>query len=247
MSLRKGTQPSAKISCFHEARGFLERVLGKQSANNDSSCASQMFLSCLRIERAPFIFILLLLLLLPHPSHAATVSRASQTALPANVDEERLSNEMSESQTAVDALRTRARALASEGDIPGAADTLVNALYLIHREEGVTTKSQIPIVQQLQNLAVQEDDFRQADKLAHLQHFLGQRADKGDLPSNQTLLDWYFNTAQYRRAKTLIEDIKEDASEMDDELEQSIILMEARLARFTVSYTHLTLPTICSV
>ena len=234
MSLRKGTQTSAKISCFHEEHGFLERVLGEQSANNDPSCASQMFLSCLRIERAPFIFIfiLLLLLLLPHPSHAATVSRASQTALPANVDEERLSNEMSESQMAVDALRTRARALASEGDIPGAADTLVNALYLIHREEGVTSKNQIPIVQQLQNLAVQEDDFRQADKLAHLQHFLGQRADKGDLPSNQTLLDWYFNTAQYRRAKTLIEDIKEDASEMDDELEQSIILMEARLARF---------------
>ena len=231
MSLRKGTQPSVKISCFREEYGFLERVLGEQSANDDQPFASQMFLSCLRIERAPFI-LLLLLLLLPHLSHAATVSRASQTALPAHVDEERLSNEMSESQAEVDALRTRARALASEGDIPGAADTLVNALYLIHREEGVTTKNQIPVVQQLQNLAVQEDDFRQADKLAHLQHFLGQRADKGDLPSNQTLLDWYFNTAQYRRAKTLIENIKEDASEMDDELEQSIILMEARLARF---------------
>ena len=230
MSLRKGTEPSAKISCLHEERGFLVRVLDEQSANNDQSFASQIFLSCLRIERAPFI--LLLLLLLPHPSHAATVSRASQTALPAHVDEERLSNEMSESQAEVDALRTRARALANEGDIPGAADTLVNALFLIHREEGVTTKNQIPLVQQLQNLAVQEDDFRQADKLAHLQHFLGQRADKGDLPSNQTLLDWYFNTAQYRRAKALIEDIKEDASEMDDELEQSIILMEARLARF---------------
>ena len=214
MSLRRGTQPSAKISCFHEERGFLERVLGGQSANDDPSCASQIFLSCLRFERAPFI--LLLLLLLPHPSHAATVSRASQTALSAHVDEERLSSEMSESQAEVDALRTRARALASEGDILGAADTLVNALYLIHREEGVTTKNQIPIVQQLQNLAVQEDDFRQADKLAHLQHFLGQRADKGDLPSNQTLLDWYFNTAQYRRARALIEDIKEDASEMDD-------------------------------
>ena len=230
MSLRKGTEPSAKISCLHEERGFLERALGEQLANNDQPFASQMFLSCLRIERASFI--LLFLLLLPHPSHAATVSRASQTALPAHVDEERLSTEVSESQAEVDALRTRARVLASEGDIPGAADTLVNALYLIHREEGVTTKNQIPIVQQLQNLAVQEDDFRQADKLAHLQHFLGQRADKGDLPSNQTLLDWYFNTAQYRRAKTLIENIKEDASEMDDELEQSIILMEARLARF---------------
>ena len=230
MSLPKGTLPSAKISCFHEERGFLERVLGEQSANDDQSFASQIFLSCLRLELASFV--LLLLLLLPHPSHAATVSRASQIALPAHVDEERLSNEMSESQAEVDALRTRARALASEGDIPEAADTLVNALYLMHREEGVTTKNQIPIVQQLQNLAVQEDDFRQADKLAHLQHFLGQRADKGDLPSNQTLLDWYFNTAQYRRAKALIEDIKEDANEMGDELEQSIILMEARLARF---------------
>ena len=208
----------------------MERVLGEQSTNDVGSRASQIFLSCLGIELAPFV--LLLLLLLPPPGHAATVSRASQIALPAHVDEERLSNEMSESQAEVDALRTRARALASEGDIPEAADTLVNALYLIHREEGVTTKNQIPIVQQLQNLAVQEDDFRQADKLAHLQHFLGQRADKGDLPSNQTLLDWYFNTAQYRRAKALIEDIKEDANEMDDELEQSIILMEARLARF---------------
>ena len=232
MSLRKGTEPSAKISCLHEERGFLVRVLGEQSANNDQSFASQMFLSCPRIERAPFILLLLLLLLLPPLVYAETVSSAGQTALPAHVDEERLSSEMSESQAEVDALRTRARALASEGDILGAADTLVNALYLIHREEGVTTKNQIPIVQQLQNLAVQEDDFRQADKLAHLQHFLGQRADKGDLPSNQTLLDWYFNTAQYRRARALIEDIKEDASEMDDELKQSIILKEAQLARF---------------
>ena len=162
---------------------------------------------------------------MPHPSHAATVSRASEIALPAHLDEQRLSNNASEPQAEVDALRIRARALASEGDILGAADTLVNALYVIHREEGVTTKNQIPIVQQLQNLAVQEDDFRQADKLAHLQHFLGQRADKGDLPSNQTLLDWYFNTAQYRRAKVLIEDIKEDANEMGDELEQSIICL----------------------
>ena len=230
MSLLKGTQPSAKISRFHQGRGFLERVLDEQSANDDQSCASQVFPFCPRFERAPLI--LLLLLLVPHPSHAETVSRASEIALPAHLDEQRLSNNASEPQAEVDALRIRARALASEGDILGAADTLVNALYLIHREEGVTTKNQIPIVQQLQNLAVQEDDFRQADKLAHLQHFLGQRADKGDLPSNQTLLDWYFNTAQYRRAKALIADVKEDASPMDDELEQSIIVMEARLARF---------------
>ena len=116
MSLRKGTQPSAKISCFLEERGFLERVLGEQSANDDQSFASQIFLSCLRFERASFV--LLLLLLLPHPSHAATVSRASQTALPTHVDAERLPTEVSESQAEVDALRTRARALASEGDIP---------------------------------------------------------------------------------------------------------------------------------
>ena len=75
MSLREGTQPSAKISCFHEERGFLERVLGEQSANNDQSFASQMFLSCLRIERAPFILLLLLLLLLPPLVYAETVSR----------------------------------------------------------------------------------------------------------------------------------------------------------------------------
>ena len=55
MSLRKGTQPSAKISCFHEERGFLERVLGEQStSDDDQSRASQIFPSCLRIERAPF-------------------------------------------------------------------------------------------------------------------------------------------------------------------------------------------------
>ena len=53
MSLRKGTQASAKISRFHQGRGFLERVLGEQSANGDQSCASQVFLSCLRFERAP--------------------------------------------------------------------------------------------------------------------------------------------------------------------------------------------------
>ena len=210
----------------------MERILGEQSTSDVGSRASPAFPSFLGIETAPLVLFLPLLLLLPHLVYAETVSGDGQIAAPIRLDEAGPSNETTTPFAEVDLLRTRARALASEGDIPGAADTLVNALYLIHREEGVTTKNQIPIVQQLQNLAVQEDDFRQADKLAHLQHFLGQRADKGDLPSNQTLLDWYFNTAQYRRAKALIEDIKEDASEMDDELEQSIILMEARLARF---------------
>ena len=232
MSLREGTQPPRETFCCQARSGLVERILGEQSTSDVGSRASPAFPSFLGIETAPLVLFLPLLLLLPHLVYAETVSGDGQIAASIRLDEAGPSNETTTPFAEVDSLRTRARALASEGDIPGAADTLVNALYLIHREEGVTTKNQIPIVQQLQNLAVQEDDFRQADKLAHLQHFLGQRADKGDLPSNQTLLDWYFNTAQYRRAKALIEDIKEDASEMDDELEQSIILMEARLARF---------------
>ena len=90
------------------------------------------------------------------PQSCSDGKQGQSNCVTGSCDEERLSNEMSESQAEVDALRTRARALASEGDILGAADTLVNALYLIHREEGVTTKNQIPIVQQLQNLAVQK-------------------------------------------------------------------------------------------
>ena len=230
MSLCEGMKPLTKAFCFHEGSAFLELVLGEQSAGDVRSRASHAFPSCLRIESVPYV--LLLLLLLPCLGHAEAVSSASQIAVPNHLRREQLSNEAAEPLAEVDALRTRARTLATEGDIPKAADTLVNALYLIHREEGVTTRNQIPIVQQLQNLAIQQDDFRQADKLAHLQHFLGQRADKGDLFSNQILLDWYFSTAQYRRAKALVEDIREEASETDYELEQSIILTEARLARF---------------
>ena len=93
----------------------MERVLGEQSTNDDQSCASQVFPSFLGIERAPLSCSCPLAP--PHPSHAETVSRASEIALPAHLDEQQLSNETSETFAEVDALRTRARALASEGDI----------------------------------------------------------------------------------------------------------------------------------
>ena len=167
--------------------------------------------------------------------HLSSLSFASATPpaselLSSHGDEQSLSSD--DLRQNIAALQVHAQTLAHDGDFVSASDTLVNALYLLHREEGVTSKKQIPIVQQLQSFAVKQKDFRQADKLAHLQHFLGQRGNDGDLPSNQTLLDWYVNTGQYRRAQSLIEDMKDETSKYGPEVEQSMILIEARLARF---------------
>jgi hypothetical protein len=167
--------------------------------------------------------------------HLSSLSFASATPpasefLSSHAEEQSLSSD--DLRQDIAALQVHAQTLAHDGDFVSASDTLVNALYLLHREEGVTSKKQIPIVQQLQSLSVKQKDFRQADKLAHLQHFLGQRGNDGDLPSHQTLLDWYVNTGQYRRAQSLIEDMKDETSKSGPEVEQSMILIEARLARF---------------
>ena len=141
MSLREWTQPPRETFCCQARSGLLERILGEQSTSDVGSRASPAFPSFLGIETAPLVLFLPLLLLLPHLVYAETVSGDGQIAAPIRLDEAGPSNETTTPFAEVDSLRTRARALASEGDIPGAADTLVNALYLIHREEASRLKS----------------------------------------------------------------------------------------------------------
>ena len=130
------------------------------------------------------------------------------------------------------ALTQRADQLTEALDFEAAEDALVNALYLIHREEGVTTPNQAPIIQRLKALALAQFDYRRADQFEHLTHFLAKRQSIGDLDPDHALYDWYLNTGQYQRARSLLKDMADLVSQQDDARRQAQTLAEADLSRF---------------
>ena len=132
----------------------------------------------------------------------------------------------------INALTQRADQLTEAPDFEAAEDALINALYLIHREEGVTTPNQAPIIQRLKDLALAQFDYRRADQFEHLTHFLAKRQSIGDLDSDHALYDWYLNTGQYQRARSLLKDMADLVSPQDDARRQAQTLAEADLSRF---------------
>ena len=132
----------------------------------------------------------------------------------------------------INVLTQRADQLTEAPDFEAAQDALINALYLIHREEGVTTPNQAPIIQRLRDLALAQFDYRRADQFEHLTHFLAKRQSIGDYDSDQALYDWYLNTGQYQRARSLLKDMADLVSQQDEARRQAQTLAEADLSRF---------------
>ena len=80
----------------------------------------------------------------------------------------------------IDDLTRQADALTESQEFEAAEDALVNALYLLHREEGVTTTQQAPLVARLRALVLSQADYRRADQFSHLAHFISKRQSATD-------------------------------------------------------------------
>lgn len=94
-----------------------------------------------------------------------------------------------------------------------AIDTLQRAQNIAHRNEGVYSPKQLPIIALLINLVMDEGKYQDANRYKRFAFFVSTHFydDKSHevLNAYAELADWYMNTGQSRRASNLIKDAKE--------------------------------------
>ena len=91
-----------------------------------------------------------------------------------------------------------------------AVDTLQRAQNIAHRNEGVYSPKQLPIIALLSNLAMGEEKYEDANRQKRFAFFVTTHAYDPESPevlnAYAELADWYMNTGQPRRARNLIKD-----------------------------------------
>ena len=140
----------------------------------------------------------------------------------------------SQASQTIDRLQTLSAQAQENSDWIAAEDYLLRAQYQLHREYGVTTPKQQPIVNSLATLSIQSENYQKANQLFEFNHFVSQKtAAPADLQTaNTALARWYLQSGQYARAATLLE-----PSEADDFSGTAFVperaLLRLNVARFT--------------
>ena len=106
------------------------------------------------------------------------------------------------------------------GDIADAADTLSRAQNITHRNDGVYSLRQLPIIETMSDLALSQGEHEDANRLARFKWFVSTHAlaedDPARLAAYVELAEWYMYSGQTRRARKLLT----EASELADETQQ---------------------------
>ncbi len=134
----------------------------------------------------------------------------------------------------IDILLTLSEEARENSDWDAAEDYLLRAQYQLHREFGVTTPKQKPIIDGLATLSIQTENYQKANQLFEFNHFVSQKTGTpADIrTANTTLARWYLQSGQYDRAATVLA-----ASEAEDftgaDFEPERALLRLNVARFT--------------
>ena len=86
-----------------------------------------------------------------------------------------------------------------------AEDLLLQAQHALHRQYGVVTDRQAPILDQLARTHVAQKDYRQANRFKEFNYFLGQRSSSIDAQAQAecALARWYLYSGQFGAARRL--------------------------------------------
>ena len=107
-----------------------------------------------------------------------------------------------------DPLMRLARLQLDFGQQKEAIDTLHRAQNIAHRSEGVYSPKQLPIINLLAELDMDDGEFEDANKKKRFAFFVSTHAYEPDslevLTAYTELNDWYMNTGQSRRASDLL-------------------------------------------
>ncbi len=101
-------------------------------------------------------------------------------------------------------LMGKGRSLRRLGRPIDAVDAFEQALHVLRRSEGVYTLSQLEVIDELTDMALEDRDPLSADTQQRLAHYISARQFGDDepesLPSHLRLTEWYINSGQYARA-----------------------------------------------
>ena len=105
-----------------------------------------------------------------------------------------------------DVLQSKAGKAMADQNWAVAEDLLLQAQHALHREHGVVTEQQGPILDQLARAHIEQKDYRQANQFKEFNHFLGQRSPSIDtrLQSEIALARWYLYSGQFDAARRLL-------------------------------------------
>ena len=121
-------------------------------------------------------------------------------------------------QQQVLALRILAAAEQTLGDLDSATEALAQAQYLNRMNLGLHDLSQLPLLNEMTQLALKQGDFEAGNQLQEYAFYIRQRAHGEDspdlLPALYSLADWYLSSGNvlgsrslYERALALSEDL----------------------------------------
>jgi len=102
-----------------------------------------------------------------------------------------------------------------------AVDTLHRAQHIAHRNEGVYTTAQLPVIELLAGLALKGEEFDDANRQKFFAFFIMTHAFDHSAPeilsAHADLADWYMHTGQPRRARNIIDEAIEIAQTTDQD------------------------------
>ena len=111
-----------------------------------------------------------------------------------------------------------------------AEDLLLQAQHALHRQYGVVTDRQAPILDQLARTHVAQKDYRQANRFKEFNYFLGQRSSSIDAQAQAeiALARWYLYSGQFDAARRLL------SASLKTELAREPFVPERALLRLDV-------------
>ena len=111
-----------------------------------------------------------------------------------------------------------------------AEDLLLQAQHALHRQHGVVTERQAPILDQLARTHIEQKDYRQANRFKEFNYFLGQRSPSIDtqIQAEIALARWYLYSGQFDAARRLL------SASLKTELAREPFVPERALLRLDV-------------
>ena len=138
-----------------------------------------------------------------------------------------------------DVLQSKAGKAMADQNWAVAEDLLLQAQHALHREHGVVTEQQGPILDQLARAHIEQKDYRQANQFKEFNHFLGQRSTSIDtrVQSEIALARWYLYSGQFDAARRLLSaSLKTELARTPFEPERALLRLD--IERFSARCCH---------
>lgn len=132
----------------------------------------------------------------------------------------------------VEQLQSEATAAINDQEWPEAEAKLLEAQHRLHREFGVITTRQIPIVDQLASVFIAQEQYRRANQLKEFNHFVRRQTSDAANPIQPelALATWYLQSGQWRAGRGLVKSIRQaETSDLTFDPDWALLILNLEL------------------